>query len=351
MGFTKLNDQLGKNVIMNPSFDLWQRGTSFAAIAHAAYHADRFLIGESSPAVITVDRSTDVPPDSLSSYSLRYLVTTAHAAITGSEYCTLIQRVEGFNSRRLLGKNLRLSFWVKSSVAGTYSIYISNGLQDRNIVKSYTIDAADTWQKISIPIKHERIGTWDMTNGLGMYVGWALASGPGYQTASEDWQAPIVLAKSDQVNWLATISNEFKITEISLHEGVEEIPFQELMRDFGTELRLCQRYFQKTYNLDVPPGDTGPSAGDGALRQRALADTSQGYIHFNWKFPVPMRISPACLCYSHGTGASGVMKIIGSGDMSVGLAKQSPSGFYVENTSTLVNGSYYEAQLTADAEI
>lgn len=274
---TSLAPNLGKNLIINPSFDIWQRNTVFNAASNGTYLADRFLLSETlATGVLNIARSTDVPSESSATYSLKATVATAQPVVAAGEYAAIVQRVEGYNFRKIRGKSAILAFWVKAPIAGEYSVYFANFDQSRTLVKKYTIAQANTWQKVVIPFVHEDVETWDTTNGIGLYVSFVLASGSSVSTASEEWQSSLLLGSDGQQNVFATLSNEFAITEIQLHEGVDAIPFEEIARDISTEIFLCQRYFETLSFTRI----TGYSNGNAA-------------VGMPYSFNTPKRIVPS----------------------------------------------------------
>jgi len=235
-----------RNKIINGDMNISQRGTSFAAIANAAYSLDRWQTGNSSSAVITVSQQADVPSSNEFQNSLRYTITTADTVIATSDHALVQQQIEGYNVRNLIGKTFTLSFWVRSSKTGIHCFSMGNSGNDRQYVSEYTISAANTWEYKTITIAGGLItaGTWNWTTGTGVTARWALAAGSTYQTATVgSWIAGTNLfATSNQVNCLDTISNIFAITGVQFEPGPVATPFEQ--RPIGMELALCQRYFE-----------------------------------------------------------------------------------------------------------
>lgn len=238
-----------RNVVINGAMEISQRGTSFAAIADAAYSVDRWIFGNSSAAVLTASQETDAPADSGFINSLRLTVTTADAAIAAGDSCVISQRIEGYNIRRLLGEPVVVSFWVKSSKTGTHCIAMNNNGNDRSYVATYSITAANTWEykQISVPSGLTTAGTWNYTNGIGLRLRFILAAGSTYQTTANTWQTGNFFCTSSQVNCLDNIGNVFAITGVQLEPGTVATPFER--RSYGIEFALCQRYFEQ---ISVP---------------------------------------------------------------------------------------------------
>ncbi len=231
-----------RNKIINGKMGIAQRGTSFVSPANGAYTLDRWQIGNTSSATFTISRQLGAA-DLL--YSARIVVDTPDTSIAASDQTIFQQNIEGFNVYDLVGKTFTISFWVRSSVTGTYAIALRNSGFDRSYIATYTINASNTWEYKTVTVVGglpASGGTWDFTNGAGLRVAWVLACGSSFQTSSGAWQTGNFLATSAQANVLATASNTFQITGVQLEIGEVATPFEH--RPYGTELALCERYCQ-----------------------------------------------------------------------------------------------------------
>jgi len=233
-----------RNRIINGNFDIAQRGTSFAAIASAAYSLDRWTWGQAGAMVCTVTQSTDVPNNTFQS-SYKVDVTTVDSSIAAGDYAFIAQKIEGYNVRDLIGTTFTVSFWVKSSKTGVHCVSFSNSGQNRSYIKEYTVAAVNTWEYKTVTVTGGLItaGTWTWTNGEGLEVGFALATGSTFQTTSDAWQTGDFLGTANQVNVMDNTANDFFLTGVQLEPGPVATPFEQ--RPIGTELALCQRYFQQ----------------------------------------------------------------------------------------------------------
>jgi len=289
-----LQGQAGFNKIINGNFDIWQRGTSFAALANDAYSCDRYKYFKAGTVSQTISRSTDVPTLAesgyASSYSLDMTTNTGDASVATGDYVLLSQRVEGYNSLSLFGKTVAISFWVKSNITGTYCLTLNNSTSAAYI-SEYTINSADTWERKTIIIKHDdTVATWDKTNGTGIQIIFTLMIGSTYQGTADVW-GPNVWGTSNQVNNVATSGNYFRISQVMLHEGKTALDtFVPSGRGLiQNELSLCQRYFWKadSFISCTNPNGTGWTGGN------------------TIPFPVTMRATPAVTFgsnWSTGTG-------------------------------------------------
>lgn len=203
-------DRLQKNYLINGDMRIAQRGTSFTSIASGAYSLDRFVYGKTGAMVHNITQDTDVPTKAQAGYlfqnSLRMTLTTPDTAIAAGDFTVLVQKVEGYNWANLAQKECTLSFWVKATLAGVYSVGLRNSGADQCYVATYTINAANTWEKKVINIAASpSVGTWNYANGTGLEINWVLAAGTTYQTNTLNaWQSGLSVAGTSQVNGVNT---------------------------------------------------------------------------------------------------------------------------------------------------
>ena len=229
-----------RNKIINGKMEIAQRGTSFAPTT--GYTLDRWLVNTGGGGVVTVSQQADAPANNEFQNSLRATVTTADISIAAGDFGQIIQRIEGFNARDLIGRTFTVSFWVRSSKTGIHCVAFKNSGVDRSYIAEYTINAANTWEFKTITVSGGLItaGTWNWTNGVGLDLRWTLAAGTTFQTTAGAWQTGDFLATANQVNVLDAIDNIFAITGVQLEVGSVATPFEH--RPYGAELALCRRY-------------------------------------------------------------------------------------------------------------
>jgi len=242
--------QGNRNLIINGAMQVDQRNNgSSITVPNAVntYVPDRFRINESSGAEFTAQRVDDAPVGF--EYSSKITVSTADTSLGAAEFNRMVHAIEGQNISHLNwgtsnAKTLTLTFYVKSSVTGQYYISVFNSAANRTLLKGYTINSANTWEKKTITIIGDQTGTWLTTNGAGIYVMWSLGSGSNYQSNTLDaYQASFAMAKSDQVNFAASVSSTWQLTGVQLEIGEQATPFEH--RSFADEMIRCQRYYQE----------------------------------------------------------------------------------------------------------
>ena len=298
------NAPTGRNRIINGGMMIDQRNAGAAVTIPAetsTYPVDRFSVFENSSAVLTAQQDS-VAPIGFSN-SLKITVTTADESITSGEQVFLRQRIEGFSVADLgfgtaSASPVTLSFWVRSSVTGTFSGALQNGATDRSYPFTYSISAANTWEQKTITVAGDTTGTWLTTNGIGLQVIWSLGVGTSFQGTAGSWASGALRGATGETQLISTLNATFYITGVQLEEGSVATPFEH--RQYGQELALCQRYYCKTYAIATVPGT--------ATDTNAVTFPLQGncsYARTIWHFPVTMRATPTFVSYNTNNGTAG----------------------------------------------
>jgi len=264
-----------KNRWINGNMAINQRGGTVTATGSEPYSLDRWKGADVTSGVFTMQQASDAPTGSGFQYSLQATVTTAAASISAGDYAFLRQVIEGYNSADLAwgtasAKTITVSFWVKSSVTGTYSLVLINEATTQCYPATYTINAANTWEFKTITIPGSTTGVWGSTNGIGIYCDFSLATGSNYTKTPNAWSSSLALGATGQVNWLLTNGNTFYLTGCQFEVGVSATTFD--FRSFGTELGLCQRYYEVA---TIPSSDS--------IWVGALGFSSSYFVYWNYK--------------------------------------------------------------------
>tara|TARA_Y100001972_G_scaffold122265_1_gene167556 strand:- start:243 stop:1361 length:1119 start_codon:yes stop_codon:yes gene_type:complete len=278
--------QGSSNVIINGAMNVAQRGTSAVTInsGSSTYLLDRFYAsGASSAGVFTVEQSTDAPTDFKN--SLKVTVTTADSSIGSTTNYRVNQNIEGQNISSLnygasTAKTVTLSFYVKSSLTGTFGGKLGNSARDRSHPFTYTISSANTWEQKTVTITGDTSGTWLDTNGIGFELVWSIGAGSGRLGTAGTWAGVRYDGATGQTNIIATNSSTWLITGVQLEVGSQASDFQH--EDYGTTLLKCQRYFEHCFDHGTFPVE-GNNYGLGMTLYNGVTwinDNMRAQIHF-----------------------------------------------------------------------
>lgn len=344
-----------KNYIINGAMDFFQRGISFATAVSGQYVADRINYSKLGTMVQTVSRDTDVPTLAQSgfpfSYSVRMNLTTSQASLTTNQHNQLLQRIEGQFASSLYGKTITISFWVKATLVGVYPVAFRSGNGLRSYVSTYTINTTNTWEKKTITLTHDNIGTWAYDTGVGLDVMFTLAAGPSFVTSSlNSWVDGNFISHTSCVNGVQAGATDFRITGVQLEEGVSASNFERAGGNIANELQLCQRYFEKSYNVDVPLGSVTVEGVLGSVSNSAIA--SPAYV-VSLHFITRKRVVPIINYYNSSTGGIGSWRDNGGVDVGVGtyVSSLGTRGVSVAPTAASTNGRVFVGHFAADAEL
>jgi hypothetical protein len=278
------NNVTMRNKIINGAMTISQRnGTTAVVCADVAstYGVDRFSVYKANAsATVTIGQSSTAPNGFVN--STIFSVTTGSAP-TASNECQFRHTIEGFNIADFgFGtanpQPVTLSFWVRSSLTGTFAVAFQNSGSGLSYVTTYTISAANTWEQKSVTFTGPTTGTWLTNNGSGIVCIWDLGGGSDFNATPNTWTAGNVYTTSGTTKVIGTTGATFFITGVQLEEGTAASPFEN--RLYGTELNLCQRYFQR---VDTNGGNQRIVFGV------AYSSTEQ---YFLWSFQQKMRASP-----------------------------------------------------------
>ena len=248
-----------KNRILNGAMVIDQRnaGASVTPTTTNTYTLDRWVAQLSASSKFSVQQT---PSATETGYATRvgagftnYLAVTSLAAtsVASGDYYSIRQMVEGFNVADLAwgtasAATVTLSFWVRSSLTGTFGGVISNNAENRSYPFTYTISSANTWEQKTITVAGDTSGTWTTTNGTGLRLIFGLGVGSTYSGTAGAWAGALYLSATGATSVVGTNGATFYITGVQLEKGSTATSFD--YRPIGTELQLCQRYFETFKN-------------------------------------------------------------------------------------------------------
>ena len=367
-----LRDDQFRNYIINGDMRIAQRGKTFSSATSGQYSVDRWVYIKTGSAVHNLAQDTsDFPSFAQSGYlfqsSLHVNLSTPSTSIGSSDYYAVGQRIEGYNFANLAQKPFTISFWVKATTPGTYSVAIRNAgtgpwpASDRSIIKEFTINASSTWEKKTIQVPASpSAGTWDYATGIGLEILFVVAAGSSYQTTVDAWQTGNYMRAANQINGVNTGSTSFKITGVSVNEGYESLPFKTAGVNFTHELNLCQRYYWKTYDTATAPGTVTTNGAIGTIDFSVpAAGANTWYIPLS--FGRPLRVAPGSadlVFYNPATGlagirnASGGTNVTGTFAVSGSTGQTGISNFSISSASAAITlGQACMFHLTVNAEL
>ena len=329
-----------KNRIINGAmtFDQRNAGASITPTS-GIYTLDRWqaVLTVASKYSVQQNAGSVTPPAGFTNY---YGVTSLSAYSVGvSDTFAVVQLIEGYNTADLAwgtanAKTVTLSFWVRSSLTGTFGGSFYNGTANRSYLFSFSVNAANTWEQKTITVAGDTTGTWATNSSAGIGIRFGLGSGSTYSGTAGAWVAGNLVQPTGTVSVVGTNGATFYITGVQLEVGTTATNFD--VRSYGTELALCQRYYWRTYGsgtqLPICRGYTGGGSAD---------------LGFPIFFPVLMRAVPTLTKVGTFATSNCGQPIIDFGSVSgcemyANTIGAGSAVFYSDNSS---------AYVTAEAEI
>jgi hypothetical protein len=237
-----------KNKIINGDMRIDQRNAG--ASVTSGFPVDRFQVYSTQSSKWTAQQSTTAP----TGFTNSVIITSSSSySPISSDYFSYTTRIEGFNVADLdwgtaNAKTITVSFWVRSSLTGTWTGALHNDAFNRVYPFSYTISSANTWEYKTVTIAGDTTGTWLTNNSVGIEIGFAFSVGSsGLGTAGAWTNTASIFGATGQTNLLGTNGATFYITGVQLEQNTSATPFER--RLYNQEFANCQRYYQTTARI------------------------------------------------------------------------------------------------------
>ena len=340
-----------KNKIINGAMMIDQRnaGASVTNIAGSVYTVDRWQAAADIVSKFTIQQSSTAPTGFVNSL----LLTSSSAYTVGTNENYIIRtKIEGYNIADLdwglaTAKTVTLSFWVRSSLTGTFGGALANNASGRTYPFTYTINVANTWEYKTITVVGDTSGTWLTTNGIGLEIRFSIGSGSGQSGTAGSWSSSNYYSATGATSVVGTSGATFYITGVQLEKGTTASSFE--FRSYGKELMLCQRYFQKSFNQSLAVGTTGSLSG---IINLIIYVTNGEYIGIPVQLTPQMRATPTMTWYSYVNGATGKLVVNGTNyDVDVQTGYYSESRIYFAWAANATGNRQILGHYTASAEL
>ena len=315
-----------RNRIINGAMVIDQRNAgaskTITDTVNSTYTLDRWQAYGSVASKFSVQQNAGsvTPPTGYKNYlGVTSLATTSLGA---NDQYYVGQYIEGYNVADFGfgaagAATFTISFWVRSSLTGTFGGSVANSAFNRSYPFTYTINSANTWEQKTVTIAGDTTGTWLTTNGTGLQVNFGLGVGTSLSGTANSWAAAAYVSATGATSVVGTNGATFYITGVQLEKGSTATSFD--YRPYGTELALCQRYLPYI----------GGIGGNQSFGQCYANTTTTLRAVIN--FPVQARVYPTGLVTSTASGFVGQMQ--GSSNLTASaLAVTSIAGL----TSTLI---------------
>jgi hypothetical protein len=331
-----------KNRLINGSMVIDQRNAGAAITPSAngpAFTVDRWSYYNDQVSKLTYQQNygTVTPPAGFKNYLGVYVASAA--TVGASDEFDLFQRIEGFNTADLGfgaagASTITLSFWVRSTLTGTFGGVLANSANSRIYPFTYTISASNTWEQKSVTIAGDTSGTWvGATNGIGLTVLFSMGAGSTRLGTAGAWASTLYTGATGQVNLVATAGATWFITGVQLEKGSTATSFD--YRPYGTEFALCQRYYEVSY--------FGAQTQSNAIFYSADV-TSGGNYYVTKGFMVAKRAAP--------TVTPTLVATLSFPSTACTITQPEIMGFRAEQTANATgNAAYYINSWTASAEL
>ena len=295
-GTAVMSSSFLRNRIINGDMRIDQRndGAEVNPAVSGNYYLDRWSIASTVASKFKIGQNAGSV--TLPTGYTKYLGCTSLSAYTvgAGEVYSVRQIIEGLNVSDFAwgtasAATITLSFWVRSSLTGTFGGSLRNDGGTRSYPFTYTISVANTWEQKTVTIAGDTSGTWLTTNGTGIFLTFSIGSGSTFSGTAGAWASANYTSATGATSVVGTNGATWYVTGVQLEVGTVATPFERQI--YSNQLAQCQRYYYR-----VTAAGTSRNFGVGYVTSTTLAEAVQ-------PFPVTMRDEPSALEQS-GTAAN-----------------------------------------------
>lgn len=344
-----------RNKIINGAMQIDQRnaGGTLTVSASSQYVVDRWLIYGTQSAKFTSAQGGPITGAAATAGFNKYLNVNSSSSysVNSNDVFLVRQAIEGYNITDLQwgtanAKTVTLSFWVNSTLTGTFGGSLTNGDVNRSYPFSYTIVAANAWEQKFITISGPTTGTWDSTSGTGIRLYFNMGAGSTFNGTANAWATVSdVTFPTGSTSVVGTSGANWYLTGVQLEVGSTPTPFE--FRHFGQELNLCLRYFESTVGL-------GEAAASGTINSfRATLGVYAGNSYFGpIVFKVNKRSIPTVTFYNESNTSGALTAYTTTTNASQTATTQNATTTGCNGTLSSVTGSnFVQGKWSAESEI
>lgn len=297
----------------------------------------------------------DAPTGSGFRKSLRHAYSGSDV-ISGSKYMLISQKLEGQDCQAIRkgtasAKSLTLSFWVKSNLTGTYIAELVDTDNTRYVSQSYTVLSSNTWEFKTVTFPPDTTGVLNNDNGESLRLNFWLRGGSNFSGGASlqtTWGTTGNTRAVGQVDLAATVGNYWQVTGVKLEIGTSATDYD--FKPYQEDLRECQRYFEKSYSIDVVAGTNTVSG-----LVQGINGTDGNQIN-GIRWIVPKRTTPTITSIYSKTGTVATLSTtnyanaVNSGSWNISDANE--FGFRcIVGTGGLTSGTAYNYHYICSAEL
>ena len=296
-----------RNRLINSDMRIDQRNAGAAVTLtgiDSEFPVDRFKFTSNTTASLALQQVADAPTSFVN--SIKATVNTADASPAVGVW--MEQPIEGLNVSDLgwgtaNAQAVTISFWVKSTLTGTFGASLQNSARNRSYPFTYAISAANTWEQKTVTVAGDTSGTWLTTNGVGIYVVCDLGLTGSLRGTAGSWAAADHRGVTSAVSVIGTLSATWQLTGVQLEAGSVATPFER--RPYGAELALCQRYFEV-----FAQGATATTL----VSNMAYSTAATSYrFGSSFTFRTTKRAVPTLTLYGFNTSTAGTVEVVPNG--------------------------------------